>query len=94
MEVLRYDPRGEMLMAFPKRKLDREPARVTSDPEIMGGWPCVSGTRVPARTIIAELRAGTPTRDIFSHYPSLPPDGIDAVREWAQAQGISLEPEG
>jgi uncharacterized protein (DUF433 family) len=80
-------------MAFPKRKLDREPARVESNPEIMGGWPCVSGTRVPAMTIVAEIRGGTPTREIFSHYPSLPPDGIEAVRRWAETEGVSLEPE-
>ena len=80
-------------MAFPRRKLDREPARVESTPEIMGGWPCVSGTRVPAMTIVAEIRGGSPPAEIFMNYPSLPPDGIDAVRQWAEAEGVSLEPE-
>ena len=80
-------------MAFPRRKLDREPARIESDPEITGGWPCVSGTRVPAMTIGAEIRGGTPVREIFSHYPSLPPDGIEAVRRWAELEGIPLDQE-
>ena len=70
-----------------------QPARVVSDPEVMGGWPCVSGTRVPARTIVIEIRAGTTDEEIFDHYPSLPVDGIDAVRAWAKAHNISLEPE-
>lgn len=80
-------------MAFPRRKLDREPARVISDPAIMGGWPCVSFTRVPAMTIVAEIRGGASAQEIFSNYPSLPIDGIEAVRKWAAEQGVSLEPQ-
>ena len=79
-------------MAFPKRSLNYIPAEITSNPDIMGGMPCVSGTRVPAMTIVAELRGGMSDFDIFDGYPSLPFDGIDAVREWAKTNGISLEP--
>jgi uncharacterized protein (DUF433 family) len=82
----------EDAMAFPKRTLNYIPAEITSNPDIMGGMPCVSGTRVPAMTIVAELRGGMSDFDIFDGYPSLPFDGIDAVREWAKANGISLEP--
>jgi len=69
------------------------PAEVTSNPDILGGMPCVRGTRVPATTIIAEIRGGSTREVIFHHYPSLPIDGIEAVRRWAEEQGISLEPE-
>lgn len=69
------------------------PAEVTSNPDIMGGMPCLRGTRVPAMTIVAEIRGGSTREEIFHHYPSLPLDGIEAVRRWAEAQGISLEPE-
>jgi uncharacterized protein (DUF433 family) len=82
----------EDAMAFPKRTLNYIPAEITSNPDIMGGMPCVSGTRVPAMTIVAELRGGMSDFEIFDGYPSLPFDGIDAVREWAKANGISLEP--
>ncbi len=34
------------------------PARIVSDPSIMSGAPVVRGTRVPAETIVAYLRAG------------------------------------
>lgn len=67
-------------MAWAREK--PKPARVTSNPEIMGGEPCVEGTRVPAETILAEIRAGTSRLEIFRHYPSVPPDGIDAVLAW------------
>ena len=80
-------------MAFPKRTLNYIPAEITSNPDIMGGMPCVSGTRVPAMTIVAELRGGMSDFEIFDGYPSLPVDGIEAVRRWAQDNGISFDPD-
>jgi uncharacterized protein (DUF433 family) len=43
-------------------------------------------------TIVAELRAGLSDSEIWNGYPGLPFDGIDAVRAWAKANGISVEP--
>jgi uncharacterized protein (DUF433 family) len=60
---------------------------VISDPEIMGGWPCVSGTRIPAETILLYIKDGASVGEIVRHYPSLPFGGIDAVRRWAEAEG-------
>lgn len=79
-------------MAFPRRQVNYIPAEVASHSNILGGEPCVDGTRIPAMTIIAEIRAGMSDREIFDGYPGLPFDGIDAVRAWAEANGISLEP--
>ncbi len=31
---------------------------VVTDPEVMGGRPCIDGTRVPAESIVGNLRAG------------------------------------
>jgi uncharacterized protein (DUF433 family) len=59
----------------------------------MGGMPCVRETRVPAMTIVAEIRGGSTREEIFHHYPSLPLDGIEAVRRWAEEEGVSLEAE-
>lgn len=60
---------------------------VTSDPQIMGGWPCVSGTRIPAETILLMIKDGNDVREIVRHYPSLPFGGVEAVRRWAEALG-------
>jgi uncharacterized protein (DUF433 family) len=65
--------------------LERVPASVVSDPSVMGGEPVVRGTRVPATTIIAYLRAGHTAQEIFTDYPSLPVNAIQAVIEWAEA---------
>ena len=60
-------------------------AEVVRDPTVMSGDPVVRGTRVPAETIVAYLRAGYSAQEIFADYPSLPVDGIDAVIRWAEA---------
>lgn len=60
-------------------------AEVASDPSVMDGAPVVRGTRIPAETIVAYLRAGHSHQEIFEDYPSLPVDGIDTVIAWAEA---------
>jgi uncharacterized protein (DUF433 family) len=73
------------------RKKPFLPAEVHSNPDILGGMPCVRGTRVPAMTIVAYIRDGYSDEEIFEDYPSLPSDGIEAVRRWATEQAISLD---
>ena len=58
---------------------------VVSNNAILGGMPVVSGTRVPADTVLAEVRTGKSRFDIFRSYPSLPRDGIDACLAWEKA---------
>jgi uncharacterized protein (DUF433 family) len=59
----------------------------------MSGMPCVLGTRVPATTVVAEIRGGSTREEILDHYPTLPRDAVKAVRRWAAANGVSLAPE-
>jgi uncharacterized protein (DUF433 family) len=70
-----------MIAAAPKSRL---PAQIVTDESILGGAPVVRGTRVPAGTIVAYLRAGHSAQDILEDYPSLPLDGIDAAIAWAE----------
>ncbi|EME72032.1 hypothetical protein H261_00595 [Paramagnetospirillum caucaseum] len=60
-------------------------AMVVSDDGILGGVPVVAGTRIPADTVLAEVRTGKSRFDIFRSYPSLPADGIDACLAWEKA---------
>ncbi|MBL8670155.1 MAG: DUF433 domain-containing protein [Alphaproteobacteria bacterium] len=66
-------------------------AAVVSNPDMLGGMPCVRGTRVPAETILAYLREGDSNVQIFEDYPSLPVDGIDAVKRWDEARPKAAE---
>lgn len=67
------------------------PAVVVSDPEILGGWPVVKGTRVPAETIMKYIEEGYSKREVFEDYPTLPPDGIDAVLRWHEERKCAAE---
>lgn len=60
-------------------------SKVVSDPQILGGTPVVSGTRVPVASVLAAVRAGMTTFEIFRHYPSLPLDGVEACLGWVKA---------
>ena len=67
-------------------KRPAQPSEIVRDPSVMSGEPVVRGTRIPAMTIVAYLRAGHSNREIFEDYPTLPVDGIDAVVAWAEAE--------
>lgn len=67
-----------------------EQVEVTCTPGVMGGQPCIDGTRVPAELILLYIREGASRREIFSDYPFLPVGSIEAVLRWAEAQGIDV----
>jgi uncharacterized protein (DUF433 family) len=59
-------------------------SRVLSVPGVMSGEPVIVGTRILAETILSYLRDGVPSEVIFGDYPSLPTDGVEAVKRWAE----------
>lgn len=63
---------------------------VVRNPHIMSGDPVVRGTRVPAMTIVAYLRANRRSDEILADYPTLREGGIEAVIAWAS---IALGPD-
>ena len=58
-------------------------ARITHDPNVMGGRPCIRGLRVTVGTIIGLLAAGKTAAEILSAYPYLEPDDIQAALSYA-----------
>jgi uncharacterized protein (DUF433 family) len=42
---------------------------ITTSPNIMGGLPCIVGTRIPVTTILYRLRDGHSLADIHDMYP-------------------------
>jgi uncharacterized protein (DUF433 family) len=77
---------GDPMMVALKKSSSPVRSEVIRDPSVMSGDPVVRGTRVPAMTIVAYLRAGRTSREIFEDYPTLPVDGIDAVVAWADEE--------
>jgi uncharacterized protein (DUF433 family) len=43
---------------------------ISTQPEVMSGRPCISGTRVRVMDIVAAKRAGTPEHELLEHFSS------------------------
>jgi uncharacterized protein (DUF433 family) len=50
--------------------------RITLNPEIMGGKPCIRGMRVTVGTIIGLMASGHTPEDILKAYPYLEHEDI------------------
>jgi uncharacterized protein (DUF433 family) len=45
--------------------------RISRDPAIMGGVPCVKGTRIPVATVVAYVADGQTPQDIVRDFPQI-----------------------
>ena len=63
----------------PMRKLER----ITFDPAVMGGRPCIRGLRVTVGTLVGLLAAGKSREDILELYPYLEPADLDEALAYA-----------
>jgi uncharacterized protein (DUF433 family) len=59
--------------------------RVVIDHRIMGGVPCLRGTRIPVSMVIGRLAEGSTHEDILADYPQLSDEDIDAALRFAAA---------
>jgi uncharacterized protein (DUF433 family) len=60
-----------------------ELTRITVDPGVMGGRPCVRGLRVTVGTIVGLLASGHTREEVLRLYPYLEPDDISAALSYA-----------
>ena len=71
-------------------------ARITLDPAVMGGKPCIRGTRVTVGTIMGLLASGHSSEEILDAYPYLDAADITAALTYAawrvQEVEVELEP--
>jgi uncharacterized protein (DUF433 family) len=70
--------------------------RITVNPAVMGGKPCIRGMRVTVGMILGNLGAGVSIEELLQSYPYLErEDVLEAMRygAWlAQARDVELEP--
>ena len=57
--------------------------RITLDPEVMGGKPCIRGLRLTVGTILGLLAAGRSETEILEAYPYLERQDILAALTYA-----------
>ncbi|HVA60872.1 MAG TPA: DUF433 domain-containing protein [Mycobacteriales bacterium] len=60
--------------------------RISVDHRIMGGVPCIRGTRIPVATVVAMVAEGMAREEILTEYPQLTGEDLqDALRYAAAA---------
>lgn len=66
-------------------------SRITLDPAVMGGKPCIRGLRVTVGTIVGLLAAGRTHGEILSAYPYLEPEDISEALAYAAWRTEEIE---
>jgi len=60
--------------------------RITVDPEMMGGMPCIRGLRIPVATVVAMVADGLTVAEIVDELPDLTAEDVaEALRYAAEA---------
>ncbi|MET9302040.1 MULTISPECIES: DUF433 domain-containing protein [Micromonospora] len=57
--------------------------RITVDPDVMGGAPCVRQSRIPVATLLAMMAEGMSVTDILTDLPFLDEEDIAEVLNYA-----------
>ena len=57
--------------------------RITVDPAVMGGVPCLRGLRIPVATVVNMVAGGMTARQIVDELPPLEVDDIAAALRFA-----------
>jgi uncharacterized protein (DUF433 family) len=57
--------------------------RITTDPDVMGGLPCIRGLRMPVATVVAMVADGMSVAEIVHDFPYLEPEDVAAALRYA-----------
>ena len=70
--------------------------RITVNPAVMTGLPCIRGMRIPATTVLGLLASGATEKEILDDYPDLEAEDIRACMAYAawltREREIDLQP--
>lgn len=82
--VIRLDP--AFRDAFKQLRSYREGRErfIESSPEVRGGEPVISGTRVPVRAVAERVKGGETLDDLLEDYPKVPRKAFEAALIYAQ----------
>jgi len=67
------------MSALPSSLLER----ITTNPEVRFGKPCIRGHRITVQEILEWLSSGASQQEILADYPQLEPDDFRAVYAYA-----------
>jgi uncharacterized protein (DUF433 family) len=66
-------------------------SQISADPEVMGGKPCIRGTRVTVGTIVGQLGSGTSRERLLELYPYITSEAVDACLQYAAWRAEEVE---
>jgi uncharacterized protein (DUF433 family) len=58
-------------------------SRITTDPKMMGGQPCIRGMRMPVATVVAMIADGMTVSEIVAEHPGLTPEDVREALQYA-----------
>ena len=58
-------------------------ARITVNPNQMGGMPCIRGLRIPVATVVGMVADGMTEAEVLDAYPDLTPEDIHEALQYA-----------
>ncbi|MCX6633727.1 MAG: DUF433 domain-containing protein [Acidobacteria bacterium] len=58
-------------------------SHIVSDPAILGGKPCIRGTRISVEFLLELVASGATKQEIVDAYPHLTLEGIQAAMHYA-----------
>jgi uncharacterized protein (DUF433 family) len=65
--------------------------RITHNPEVMGGRPCIRGLRVTVGTVVGLLASGRTVEEILDAYPYLEREDVQAALAYAAWRAEEVE---
>jgi uncharacterized protein (DUF433 family) len=57
--------------------------RITLDPDVMGGKPCIRGVRITVRTVVGLVASGRSIPEILAAYPYLEEEDVREALAYA-----------
>ena len=57
--------------------------RITVDPEVMGGVPCLRGLRIPVATVVVMIADGMTPDEVVAELPDLTKEDVSEVLHFA-----------
>lgn len=69
-------------------------SRITIDPQIRSGKPCIRGTRITVADVFDYLGGGMTVEEVLGDFPDLTAEGIQACFAFAADREWTVRPEG
>lgn len=57
--------------------------RISVDPRVCSGKPCIRGTRIMVKNILGQMAGGYPVKRIIETYPELTHEDVTAALDYA-----------